>query len=137
MKKILMMAALAFIGFTAKAQMVANNSGCDVEYRQFCVDPVTCAITYPNPTWRLLAPGNPPALLNTVSCSAGGVIGYEVRYASSTGCNYPSVFLYDNIAPYHPPCPPIFLGQYLGSCSCSNNPDGVDVVYNDDTLIFN
>lgn len=126
MKKILLMAALACIGFTAKAQDVLNSANCDVELRPFCLNITTCVISYPTPSVWTNAPFGPTPL-PSASCGAGTVVGYEVRYAMNTGCSSnPSVLLIDaGMTP--PPCG-FFQPVTLGPCpDCTSSPDGFTV----------
>lgn len=123
MKKILMMAALAFIGFTAKAQDLHNHTGCDVEFRPFCLNISTCAITYPTSTWTNATYG--PTPLPGASCGPGTIVGYEIRYAASSGCSNPPVRVIDGAAP--PPCP-VFPIEEMGPCgNCTSSPNGFSV----------
>lgn len=124
MKKILMMAALAFIGFTAKAQDVNNNTDCEVEVRQFCLD-ANCNKTYPGGgTWTTIG-ANTHTTVGISSCSPGSIVGFEVQYASSTGCSNPAISVQDINFPAL--CPGIGHHVNMGACSCSGSPVGPDV----------
>ncbi len=129
MKKILMIAALAFIGFSAKAQDVENHSRCDVEYRQVCINPITCTVTYPSGlSWNLIAasPTPPSTAPLTIASCGGGVVGFEVRYASSTGCNNTPITV---VAGGSTSCPGTVVDGRMGACSCTTNMDGLDVTF--------
>jgi hypothetical protein len=126
MKKLLLAAALAVAASGAQAQEFHNNTGCDLEYRQVCIDPLTCAVSYPSTTWNS-APAMTITPLVLGVCTPGDAIGFEVRYASSTGCTNTPVIFHSHITPVS--CG--ILGDVdMGSCSCTNVSNGIHLHHN-------
>lgn len=129
MKQLFLMALLFVCGYTAQAQFVANGSGCDVEYRQICIDPGTCTISYPSTTW-ISIPATSMVSLTITSCNPGEIVGFEVRYdAGSTGCTNTPTIIQDQSAP-PVPCPGVVQHGQMGFCPCSGNANGLDIHFN-------
>lgn len=90
MKQLLMIAALAIVSLSAKAQFVHNNTTCDIEYREVCIDvtgaPGGCTITGTGP-W-ISVPATTMSWLPASGCTAPDEIAFEVRYdPATTGCS--------------------------------------------------
>jgi hypothetical protein len=88
MKQLLMIAILVIAGFSANAQRFHNDSQCDLEFREVCIDvtgaPGGCTITGTG-GW-ISAPAMTHVTLTPTGCTPPDELAYEVRYAASTGC---------------------------------------------------
>lgn len=127
MKRLLMFAVLAVTGFTATAQFAHNNTGCDMEYRELCVD----VSTSPNCTIVNMGPWT-PAPANQLVWFAPSIcnvppdeVAYEVRYnTATTGC-VGSVIVKPGAI-----CNGMTFGANLPFCPCNPNPAGPHVHFN-------
>lgn len=130
MKRLLLIALLGMTSSAVKAQYVHNDNGCDIEYREFCVDASgspTCKINYTT-GWITVSANTIDPL--TTTCSFPDYQGFEVRYASTTGCTSQSVLIQLGAT-----CTGIPWSDYLPGCSCNSgiNPD-IHVHFNGSNL---
>ncbi len=127
MKQLLVAAILTLACFGAKAQTpldIFNNNGCEFEIRAICIDETApCSHTVVS-GWTTIPVGPSVTPFNHPGCTGTGVMGYEVRYAGSSGCSA-SVFFSTNPAT---PCP-TYPNPHNnpGPCSCGMNPNGADM----------
>lgn len=124
MKQLLIIAILAISAFTAKAQFAQNTSNCDVEFRELCISPMMCSISYTGP-WVKVPIGGTPVTLPGAGCTPPDEAAYEVRFDPSTGCTGSVIvkvgMLCNAVYPMMALMPP---------CPCSPNPDGPNVHFN-------
>ena len=124
MKQLLMIAVMAIVSLSAKAQFAHNGSACDVEYREVCIDvsgaPGGCSITNVGP-W-ISVPAFTMVWLTPSGCAPPDQVAFEVRYdPATTGCSASII-----VKQPFTPCSAFPVNGSLGPCAPCN-PNGLNI----------